>query len=108
MILVPVFLGLIGLAFGSLNMGEVHEVELFIREPMASFVEERRLHSSQRTVRKEDGITLVMQVRLNDELTRWILSLGGSVQVIRPDLLQESCVAAAQNFISANKPKKSA
>ena len=95
-------------SLGTLNMGDTHEIELFIREPIASFIEERRFHSSQRSVRREGGVALTMSVRVNDELVRWVLSLGGHAQVVRPLVLREKCVEAAEAIIAVNRPKKSA
>ena len=86
-------------SFGSLNSGEPSEIELFIREPMATFVEERRLHASQSSVRKEGGVSFKMNVKINDELVRWVLSLGSSVVVLAPTSLREQCIQTAELFV---------
>jgi predicted DNA-binding transcriptional regulator YafY len=69
---------------GVLQMGEIETVELFIEEPIASYISERRWHDSQHVVRVQGGVQLKMDVRLNDELARWILGLGPSATVKAP------------------------
>ncbi len=71
-------------AIGVFSDGEAEDVELFIEEPIASYISDRMIHKSQRIVRKENGIVLTMNVKVNSELARWVLSLGPSAQVIRP------------------------
>ena len=76
-------------SFGVLTSGEVSEVKLEITEPIASYVAERKWHSSQQVVRTEKGITLGLEVRLNDELARWILGLGPAATVVEPKELKD-------------------
>lgn len=73
--------------FGILSVGSVQEVEILIQEPIASFVAERRWHESQRVIRVAGGIKLKLEVRINEELARWILSLGPAARVESPPAL---------------------
>lgn len=71
------------------SSGEVTKVEIQIKEPIASYIAERQWHPSQRTVRTVDGIRFTLEVRLNDDLIRWILGLGASAEVLGPKTLRE-------------------
>jgi hypothetical protein len=53
---------------GVLQLGDIHEVEIFVKEPIASYVAERRWHSSQTIIRGQDGITLTLRVKINEGL----------------------------------------
>ena len=89
----PIALGTgIGVFMGG---GVVEDIEVFIQEPIASYVADRRFHSSQRSVRKENGVQVTMTVVNNDELARWILGLGPCAKVISPDSLRESVTSLA-------------
>lgn len=72
-----------------LREGEVSKVEIQIKEPMASYISERQWHPSQRSVRTASGVRLSLEVRLNDELVRWILGLGASAEVVGPQALRD-------------------
>lgn len=74
---------------GVFSEGEPEEVEIFIEEPIASYIAERVIHKTQRIVRKENGILLTMNVRVNDELARWVLGLGEKAEVLKPNKLNE-------------------
>jgi predicted DNA-binding transcriptional regulator YafY len=76
-------------SFGVLTSGEVYKVQIEIAEPIASYVAERMWHSSQQVIRTEKGITLNMEVRVNDELARWVLGLGPKATVKTPTVLKE-------------------
>ena len=67
--------------------GEVSKVEIIVREPLASYIAERQWHPSQRSVRVADGVRLSFEVRVNDELVRWILGMGSSAAVVAPSAL---------------------
>ncbi len=72
-----------------LNHGDVVTLEIQIKEPMASYISERQWHPTQRSVRTSNGIRLSMEVRMNDELVRWILGLGACAEVISPQSLRD-------------------
>jgi predicted DNA-binding transcriptional regulator YafY len=76
-------------SFGVLTSGDIHKVEINIAEPIASYVAERKWHSSQQVIRTESGVTLHLEVRINDELARWVLGLGPHATVKAPSELQE-------------------
>jgi predicted DNA-binding transcriptional regulator YafY len=85
---------------GVLQMGETQDVEIFIKEPIASYVAERRWHSSQTVIRGQDGITLTLRVKVNDELARWVLSLGAHARVVKPSVLKSTVKEIAHLVIS--------
>lgn len=70
--------------FGVFSEGDIKPIQVHIQEPIASFVSERRWHDSQKITRIENGIELTMNVRINEELARWILGLGPSATVLNP------------------------
>lgn len=94
-------------AIGVLTMGVAETVEIFVEEPMASYVVERKWHESQKFLRKSDGVLLQMNVRVNDELARWILSLGPQAEALKPEALVQS-VATLAAGISSKYLKKAA
>jgi len=71
-------------SFGVLNTGEILPVEIIVEGPIATFVSERRWHESQQTLKTDVGVRIKMNVRINDELARWVLSLGPSATVVAP------------------------
>lgn len=82
-------------SMGVLRQGEISDVELFIQEPMATYVSERRWHESQKIIRVDNGIRLKLRVRLNDELVRWVLGLGSCAEVLGPNLLNTKVLEEA-------------
>jgi predicted DNA-binding transcriptional regulator YafY len=84
---------------GVLGRGEIQQVEIQIAEPIASYISERRWHESQVTTRTESGITLRMQVMVNDELARWVLGLGPAAQVIAPSELRDAVTTLAHSIL---------
>lgn len=85
-------------SFGVLTSGEVDAVEIEISEPMASYVAERKWHASQQVIRTEKGIKFILEVRINDELARWVLGLGPSAKVKAPLSLQKRIKDLAQEI----------
>ncbi len=86
---------------GVLQIGNIEEIELQVREPIASYVSERRWHKSQKIIRNQDGILLSMSVKVNDELARWVLSLGTHARVIKPDLLKTKVAQISEEVAKA-------
>lgn len=94
-------------SMGILRQGEIREVELFIQEPMASYVSERRWHESQKIIRVDNGIRLKLRLRVNDELVRWVLGLGGCAEVITPAILNVKVRAEAEKIFKKDLLKVS-
>ncbi len=88
--------------FGILNAGKVMPVEILVEGPIAAFVSERRWHDTQQTIRTEQGVRLKLNVRVNDELARWVLSLGPSATVLSPsglvEMVESLAVQVAQKY----------
>lgn len=85
-------------SIGILQMGEIDEIEIHVKEPIASYVSERRWHKTQKIIRSHGGITLSMTVKINDELARWVLSLGTHASVIKPDLLRAKVTQISEDI----------
>ncbi|AZZ37463.1 hypothetical protein CIK05_11885 [Bdellovibrio sp. qaytius] len=95
-------------SFGVLNTGEVQKVEISIREPLASYISERRWHDSQVLVRHADGIHLTMEVRLNDEFARWVLSLSPYFEIKKPQALSDRVLELMEINLKNMNLKKAA
>jgi len=92
--------------FGILSSGTPAQIELFITDPIASYVSERRWHDSQQITRVDRGIQFRMYVNINDELIRWILGLGPAAKVISPLSLAQSVQDAAEAISQHYAAKK--
>ncbi|MBK7962518.1 MAG: WYL domain-containing protein [Bdellovibrionales bacterium] len=92
--------------FGVLGTGEAQDVKIFVRDPIGSYVSERRWHDSQQITRVDGGIEFKMHVRVNDELARWILGLGPAADVHQPAELRDLVTTAALAIAGKNKLKK--
>lgn len=79
---------LIDSGIGVLQIGEIDDIEIQIKDPIASYVAERRWHKTQKIIRHQEGVTISMTVKVNDELARWVLSLGTHASVIKPEKLR--------------------
>jgi predicted DNA-binding transcriptional regulator YafY len=87
--------------FGMLSLGPVESVTINIREPIASYVVERRWHDSQKVIRREDGsLDLTMVVRVNNELARWVLGLGAEAKVVGPESLKGQVEKIAKDILT--------
>lgn len=93
-------------SFGVLNSGETKAVELLIEGPVAAYVSERRWHESQQTLKTDLGVRIKMNVRINDELARWVLSLGPSATVMAPAALSELVESLAAQVANKYQQKK--
>ncbi len=87
--------------------GEIAKVEINIKEPIASYISERQWHPSQRSVRTASGVRLSLEVRVNDELVRWILGMGSNAEVIGPQKLREQMSEEVQRLASSYNKKAS-
>lgn len=92
-------------SIGVLNTGETMPIEILVTGPVAAYISERKWHESQQTIKTDQGTRIQMQVRLNDELCRWVLSLGEGATVIEPDQLRRMVESTAQQ-IARNYQKK--
>ena len=95
----------LGASFGVFVGGEPEDIELFIEDPIASYIADRRFHSSQRVVRKEGGVSVFLSVKTNDELARWILGLGPAARVVSPLTLKQKVISLAQAIVDQSKLK---
>jgi predicted DNA-binding transcriptional regulator YafY len=77
-------------------------VRLRFHEPLAAArVRESRWHPSQREQTNADGtIDVTFEVNGLLEITPWILSWGGSVEVLEPPVLRQRIAAAARRQIA--------
>lgn len=91
---------------GVLRIGEVEDIVIHVREPIASYISERRWHESQSITRTPDGIELKLRVRLNEELARWVLGLGPAAEVEKPEALAARVSEMASEIVSRQAPLK--
>jgi predicted DNA-binding transcriptional regulator YafY len=92
--------------FGVLGTGEASDVLIFVADPIGSYVSERRWHDSQQITRVEGGIEFKMHVKVNDELARWVLGLGGHAVVLSPAELRDLVALSAAEIAGKYKMKK--
>lgn len=82
-------------SFGIFQGSEPKEVEIEFGKTVASFVRERRWHSSQRVKELDSGRILVsMSVAVTPELVQWVLGFGPEAQVLEPKDLRDQVVSA--------------
>jgi predicted DNA-binding transcriptional regulator YafY len=86
---------------GVLQIGDLCEVVIQVAEPIASYVSERRWHKSQNVIRNQEGISLTLQVKVNDELARWVLSLGPAANVVKPQALRDRIAVISEEIAKA-------
>lgn len=86
-------------SFGLLNTGEVADVEILVKGPLAAFYSERRWHESQETIKKSDGVLFKYRVRINDELVRFVLGMGSAATVLKPVELVDSLSTHAAEML---------
>ncbi len=94
-------------SLGVLNIGEIEDVEILITGPVGTFFAERRWHESQETVRTAQGIIMKFRVRVNDELVRFILGMGSSATVQKPQNLISSVKKEAEKILGSKNAKAS-
>jgi|LNFM01.1.fsa_nt_gb predicted DNA-binding transcriptional regulator YafY len=72
-------------AFGLIAGGERHKVVVEFEARVATWIEEREWHPSQKVTRQVDGgVTIEFDVALSEELVSWVLRWGASARVIEP------------------------
>ena len=86
---------------GVLQIGDIEEIEIRVKEPMASYVSERRWHKTQKIIRDQEGICLSMTVKVNDELARWVLSLGVHADVLKPKGLRDRVAKISEEIATS-------
>ena len=75
-------------------------IKLFVNKKMAPYVETKPLHHSQQTLeRNQNGITISLQVQLNFELEKAILSFGDHMQVLEPQRLKNTIYKRLTNAL---------
>lgn len=94
-------------ALGVLNAGAVISAEILVQGPLAAYLSERRWHDSQETIKKSEGTLFKFQVKLNDELVRFVLGMGPSATVIKPPELKQAIAQSAEQIL-AQYAKKAA
>ncbi|MCX7793302.1 MAG: WYL domain-containing protein [Thermodesulfovibrionales bacterium] len=76
-------------AFGIIP-GRKEEIHLQFQKEIADYIKQRLWHTSQKIEEKEDGsVILKMNVAINEELIKWILSHGSRIKVLKPDRLRD-------------------
>ena len=94
-------------SIGVLNTGDVDHVEILINGPIATFIAERRWHESQETLRTHEGTILKLNVKINDELVRFILGIGSAAVVLKPESLRVRVEKMAGEIVTRYQRKAS-
>lgn len=89
-------------SLGIYHSGDPVTVVIKVSPPLSSFVRERRWHSTQKVVAKENGcIELHLEVGITPELVQWILGFGSAAKVIMPEELKVKVRDAAKATLEA-------
>ncbi|KPJ66356.1 MAG: hypothetical protein AMJ43_08435 [Coxiella sp. DG_40] len=91
-------------AWSMIPEGKLYHVKLRFLPEAARSVAEVQWHSTQKVTFEDDGCAIVeFRVDGLSEITWWILSYGGKVQVLTPRVLRQRIVEIAQNTAKQNK-----
>ncbi len=71
-------------AFGIIAGSERVRVVIEFDKKVASFVEERTWHPTQRVTRSADGLRCEFKVAVTEEVVAWVLRWGASARVVEP------------------------
>ncbi len=93
-------------SLGAFTGTKIEKIIVEFKSDVASFVKERRWHSSQRIVQLEgDRIQVSLEVAETPELYSWILGFGPSARVIAPSTLAERIAVMAMETVSLYENK---
>jgi predicted DNA-binding transcriptional regulator YafY len=70
--------------FGIIGGTDRHHVVVDFEAKIATYIEEREWHSSQKITRLADGVRCELDVALTEELVAWVLRWGASARVREP------------------------
>lgn len=76
-------------SFGLLVDGDLTTVRITFQKGLATYLQERVWHPSQRFQQTNDGITLEMDILLNHEIVPWIVGWGKQVKKVEPVKLRK-------------------
>jgi len=85
------------------DKGKTHRVVLRFTGWAARMVSERRWHPSQETKwlgKKEETLEIMMELSGFEEISRWILSWGPQVQVLKPKELRDAITVALEETMT--------
>lgn len=91
-----------GEGFGQMHGQDPVEIELRITPPAVGWVRRHRWHPTQKIEETTDGIKLLLHCPVTETLVRWILQMGGSVQVSKPKELRKKVLDMAQMLVEKN------
>ena len=95
-------------SFGIYRGEKAERVRVQFGAKVAAYVRERRWHSSQRVIAKENGtIEIEIEVAQTPELVQWILGFGSQATVIEPDTLAKAIQNEARETIDQYQMKDS-
>jgi len=94
----------IGRAWSMAPEGRLFNIKLRVLPEVAHSVAEVQWHSTQMVTFENDGSAIVeFCVDGLNEITWWILSYGGQVQVLAPQILRQKIIEIAQNTVKQNE-----
>lgn len=97
-------------AFAIVTGNEQIKVRVRFTGAAARYVQEKRMHATQRTTIVSNGnAETTFQLTSTREIKSWILIFGSSVEVLQPEILRQEAIqelqAAAENYAPSVKPK---
>jgi len=77
-----------------------HEIVLRFNQGVADYIREKKWHESQKLRElKNGGVELTLRLSSLMEISRWVLSWGGNVKVIKPAELKQVVKEAARVIV---------
>ena len=93
-------------SFGVFRGTVPQTIELIFKDPVATYIRERRWHPSQRVVQlPERAARVELECAITPELIQWVLSYGEFVEIIAPQNLKDQVLAQAQKMLANHLPK---
>lgn len=91
---------LTGTAFGLIEEGETHELELYFSSEVAPYIRERIWHPEQEIVEHEDGSLLLRFSASGDrEILSWLYSFIPHVKIIGPESLRDEFIRSLSSCL---------
>lgn len=96
---------LTGTAFGLIEEGETHDLELYFSGVVAPYVRERIWHPEQEIEEREDGaLTLRFKASGDKEILAWLSSFIPHVRVVGPDVIREQFIRSLKACLEYQTP----
>jgi len=87
-------------SWGSFTGGPVKEVRLLFKDDLEEYIIDKFMTEHQEILRTEQGMEVVLKVKLSNEFISWLLGWGDAVTVLSPPELKEQIIQKARDIVS--------